>query len=498
MASTVSIASVSHHDHTGLAYWMRHVPKECDRARRDLDPEAVHDLRVALRRCRSMADELHELDPDPVWRKMRKAGRKLFRRLGELRDAQVMIEWVKKLAPEDDPIRQRMLEILGEREKTSKADAERALARFDRKRWRRWSRELPERARRVPREGLVFQHLALERWNEAYELDRRARRNRSRAAWHRLRIGLKHFRYTVENFLPRRYAEWGEDLKHLQDLLGEAQDLNVLWATLRRTLSSADADTQARWKARIDDERTSRVNEYREKMTGKTSLWPVWRAGLPSGKRLEAGAIARLSVWASFQDADFAHAHKVAELALQLFDGFRAAGINDFFRETRARRILQAAALLHEVGRADGDRGHHKASYRRIRSLSPPPDWTKDDMKWVALVARYHRGAEPRDNHEGFGALAPAEKQGVSWLAGLLRLADSLVADRGSRVTRLLVQKTPEAVVVEARGYIPDSAVAGEVAEKKHLLELLCARPVVVRAQELEVEASDTPQLIAS
>jgi exopolyphosphatase/guanosine-5'-triphosphate,3'-diphosphate pyrophosphatase len=119
-------------------------------------------------------------------------------------------------------------------------------------------------------------------------------------------------------------------------------------------------------------------------------------------------------------------------------------------------------------------------------------------MKWVALVARYHRGAEPRDNHEGFGGLAPAEKQGVSWLAGLLRLADSLVADRGSRVTRLLVQKTPEAIVVEARGYIPDSAVVGEVAEKKHLLELLCARPVVVRAQELEIEAGDTPQLIAS
>jgi len=44
--------------------------------------DPVHDLRVALRRCRSLADGLMALDPDPDWKAMKKAGRRLFQRLG--------------------------------------------------------------------------------------------------------------------------------------------------------------------------------------------------------------------------------------------------------------------------------------------------------------------------------------------------------------------------------------------------------------------------------
>lgn len=489
MASATSIPTGGKGARAGLRYWMNRVLKECNRVQHHWDADSVHDLRVALRRCRSMADGLREVDPGSSWRKMKKAGRRLFRALGVLRDAQVMMEWIQTLAPEGDPVRGKMLEILRAKELECKADAEQALDRFDRKKWRQWAHELPERARRVPRDGLVFRHLALQRWNEARELHMRAMRTRSRLAYHQLRIRLKRFRYTVENFLPQRHAEWGADLKRLQDLLGEVHDLGVLRTALRQAGSLYDAEARARWQVCIERERNLRLDQCREKMKGNASLLSLWRAGLPEGKRLEAAAMAKLTAWAGFLDPDFAHARHVAELALQLFDGFAAAKVHEFFREARARRILHGAALLHDVGRVERDAGHHKASYGMIRDLAPPLGWTADEMKWMALVARYHRGAEPRENHEGFGAFSPAEQQGITWLAALLRFADSFDSERDARVTRLQVQRAPEAILVRAQGYVHDLMSAARVAEKKHLLESVCGRPVIVRSDSMEIAA---------
>ena len=82
---------------TGLRYWMQRALEECERVSADFGPDPVHDLRVSLRRCRSLADGLMVLDPDPSWKSMKRAGRRLFQRLGALRDVQVMMEWVDTL-----------------------------------------------------------------------------------------------------------------------------------------------------------------------------------------------------------------------------------------------------------------------------------------------------------------------------------------------------------------------------------------------------------------
>src|ERR1700727_1607576 len=66
-------------------------------ARRSLSTESVHDLRVALRRCRSLAEGFAEVDPRTVWRDLRKACGKQQAGLSELRDSQVLVEWVARL-----------------------------------------------------------------------------------------------------------------------------------------------------------------------------------------------------------------------------------------------------------------------------------------------------------------------------------------------------------------------------------------------------------------
>src|SRR5690348_8236005 len=100
--------------HRSLSHWMNRVLEELHSLPSSNDPDAVHDLRVALRRCRSLAAVIEEVDPDRSWQSMRKVARRLFRSLGELRDVQVMAGLVKKLGTENDPLRAQLLASLQE------------------------------------------------------------------------------------------------------------------------------------------------------------------------------------------------------------------------------------------------------------------------------------------------------------------------------------------------------------------------------------------------
>jgi CHAD domain-containing protein len=272
----------------GLMFWMERVLLKAGEVRQGWSADAVHDLRVALRRCRTMAEALSEVNPGAGWRKLKKSSRALFHNLGVLRDTQVKREWVKKLGAPDDPIRRNLLRALSSEERKHRNAAEQALGKFDRKDWRRWSKKLSPKAQFFPLESVVFQRLALTSLNESVELYRRARKARSRVAWHRLRIGLKRFRYIVENFLPQRYEAWGEDLRELQDLLGDVHDLDVLRAEIRRRYAGREPAATAAWLERIETERKARLELLRAKTNDKEFLWLAWRGGLQGGNTIQA------------------------------------------------------------------------------------------------------------------------------------------------------------------------------------------------------------------
>jgi CHAD domain-containing protein len=274
----------------GLEVWMGRVLELAERVKGDWDADAVHDLRVALRRCRTMADALDEVNPHPGWGKLKRASRKVFDTLGELRDAQVERIWLKDLGLPSDPVRKHMMHLLAYRVRKQQEKAEKALDRLDHGDWRKWARKLQVEARFFPLESVVFQRLALTRLNEVVELYNRARKGRSRIAWHRLRIGLKHFRYIVENFLPQRYDVWANDLKRMQDLLGEVHDLDVLRAGILRNCSELNPDVVAPWLEKIEAERKARLNEFRAITTENGSLWLTWRAGFQWGHALKTAS----------------------------------------------------------------------------------------------------------------------------------------------------------------------------------------------------------------
>jgi CHAD domain-containing protein/HD superfamily phosphodiesterase len=463
---------------TGIAFWMGRVLEECTRAGVNFAPDPVHDLRVALRRCRSIADGLRALDPDPSWNQMKKAAKRLFDRLGELRDVQVMEEWIARLGALDDPVTLALLQFLAGRESQLRQEAAQALAQFDEKRWLGWIASLPRRAARMRPGGPIFQHLALERWTAAYELHRRALRNRSQVALHRLRIGLKRFRYIVENFLPIQHAAWSADLKQLQDLLGEVHDLDVLWTTALEINAFPDADSRSRWHNKILAERSQRIETYRGKMLGKSSLWIKWRSQLPQGEQVQSIALSRLRLWGSLLDPDFKHSQRVARLALQLYDGLPATpgtGSKD------ERATLQLAALLHDVGLSRKEKAHHKTTQKLITRLDPPLGWSQTEIKMVAAVARYHRGALPRAGQKALLGFTARQRQTAVKLAAILRLANAFDADRDGRIERLTCEQQNGFLLICAQAYDPRDRIAETIAGSRHLLETVYRRPVLVK-----------------
>ncbi len=503
---------------TGLRYWMLRVLDECDRVSADFSADPVHDLRVSIRRCRSLADGLMAIDSDPNWKAMKKAGKRLFQRLGDLRDIQIMMEWIEKLeqipasvepsmssspAPQNsqyaasasDPLSDpdsspadALLKILKGREAEQKHEAHAALEEFDRKQWRQWSKTLPARAARFRSGNPLFKHLALERWTEARALHTSALRNRSKTALHSLRIGIKRFRYIVENFLPEQHKLWSNDLKELQDLLGEVHDLDVLWSTAISCNVFPDADSRRLWHAKIIAERSKRIDRYRKKMVGPDSLWHVWRAALPQGKQVQALATRRMKLWASSLDPDFLHSERVASLSLQLYDGLLASGWQPSVDAVSARSSLLAAALLHDVGKSEGDKGHHKTSYDMIRAHGNPLGWNAADLQRAAIVARFHRGALPTRRHKSLRDLLPNEQKAAVQLAAILRLANALDASHDGHIQRIKIESNGpkvnnrEALIISAEGYSPMAQSAQTIAAERHLLEIVLHRAVVVKA----------------
>lgn len=119
--------------------------------------------------------------------------------------------------------------------------------------------------------------------------------------------------------------------------------------------------------------------------------------------------------------AILAHGEHVARLADSLFADLAPLHRLD---EVWGRR-LREAARLHDLGLAEGRRGHHKASMRLIES-DLNLDLTPEDRPFVALLARYHRRALPTRRHRRFAALSRREREAVRRCAALLRVADGL------------------------------------------------------------------------
>jgi len=126
---------------------------------------------------------------------------------------------------------------------------------------------------------------------------------------------------------------------------------------------------------------------------------------------------------------DETHSRHVAKLALAIFDSLA----NDLKLKKGERKLLETAAILHDIGYFISYASHHKHSYHLIRHADLF-GFTPREQEMIAQIARYHRKALPKKKHAEFQRLSEPDRATVMRLGGILRLADGLDRRRSGLV----------------------------------------------------------------
>jgi exopolyphosphatase/guanosine-5'-triphosphate,3'-diphosphate pyrophosphatase len=198
--------------------------------------------------------------------------------------------------------------------------------------------------------------------------------------------------------------------------------------------------------------------------------------GARHAREVVAGAVA-LGRRFRFEEA---HGLQVARLCERLFDALD----EDYELDSRDREILVAAAILHDVGQRIAYKRHHKHSYYLI-SESELPGLDLDEVELVANVARYHRRAEPSTKHPPFEALDEDDRERVTRLSGILRVADALDREHVQSVSDIVAEIDDDhmEIVLEGEGEFELERWALErkkgLFERTFGLEIVVADPAV-------------------
>lgn len=118
---------------------------------------------------------------------------------------------------------------------------------------------------------------------------------------------------------------------------------------------------------------------------------------------------------------DTQHSEHVAKLSVDIFKSLH----RHFELDDRLMPLLEAAAILSNVGASVSYSRHHLHSYYMIRHAELV-GFTEDDIELIALTARYHRKGAPKKSHTEYAALDEDRRHDVDLMAGILRIATGL------------------------------------------------------------------------
>lgn len=143
---------------------------------------------------------------------------------------------------------------------------------------------------------------------------------------------------------------------------------------------------------------------------------------------------------------DRTHAERVRGNALLLFDKMKELHIHNMGGDMR--ELLSYAALLHDVGEFINYTKHHIHSYTIICN-SFLPGFADDELRTMALMARFHHKKFPSPESKLFADMDRGDIQKTLMCAMMLKLADILDRHRNSFVESVDLTLTGGTVSME-------------------------------------------------
>ena len=124
-------------------------------------------------------------------------------------------------------------------------------------------------------------------------------------------------------------------------------------------------------------------------------------------------------------------------LAGQIFDGLHVA----YDLPPWSRELLEAGALLHDIGYIINHAQHHKHAYHLIMH-GDLPGFSPHEVELIANIARYHRRAFPKKRRPNLRRVGKEDRRVIQRLAAILRVADGLDRAHSRQVTAVKAEDT--------------------------------------------------------
>jgi CHAD domain-containing protein len=287
-------ADVLEHLGDSLSKQWRRYRKRLKRCQNRFSEDAVHDVRVEARRLLSTLELLGAFVPEPDIKQVRGALKRHLDTFDQLRDAQVQLGYVGRMAgtfPDAyafyDWLQARRVRFTRTTRKAVKhiktKRLGRCLAAFEKEIRLQRQRITPERA------FAVVQHAINQAFARVAQLCRHVRADDTKTI-HRTRIAFKHFRYMVEALAPRLPAvteDHRRAMRAYQCMMGDIQDMEVLLAALDKFVQKEEVNSASarRLKKELVRWRQLLIQIYVNAAGRLRRFWPPTGLRPPAPKR---------------------------------------------------------------------------------------------------------------------------------------------------------------------------------------------------------------------